>query len=150
MSQTARPRPTARTLAFTAAILLALRLAGCVAIEPEDDDLMIPPPIPSVTPVPAPTVAGISDIVVVDMHEQPGSDPSLIRIIGTIVNHSNQEVSHVTVRVEARDILGRALTRVTVPALVEPIAAAGGTSSFEAAMPKSATIHDYHAEVVSK
>ena len=59
-------------------------------------------------------------------------------------------MSHVIVRVDARDAIVRALTRVTVPALVEPIPAAGGTSSFEASMPASATIHDYNADVVSK
>lgn len=147
------PPPPARALAITAALLLALfGLAGCVAIEPEEDDIMMPPQVvvQSPTPVPAPTVAAITDIAIVDMHEQPGGDPSLVRIVGTIVNHSNQEVSHVTVRVEARDTTGRALTRVTVPALTEPIPAAGGTSSFEASMPRSASIHDYHADVVSK
>jgi len=152
MTSTARPSP-ARALAITAALLLALvRLAGCVAIEPEEDDLMIPEPVvvQSPTPVPAPTIAPITDIGIIDMHELPGGDPSLVRIVGTIVNHSNQEVSHVTVRVEARDASGRALTRVTVPALAEPIPAAGGTSSFEASLPRSATIHDYHADVVSK
>jgi hypothetical protein len=54
------------------------------------------------------------------------------------------------VRIEGRDILGRALTRVTVPALVEPIAPSGGTSSFEASLPESTAIHDYHAEVVAR
>jgi hypothetical protein len=140
----------ARALTSLAPFIAVLQLAGCVAVQDEDDDFMIPPlVVQSPTPVPAPTIAGISDIVIVDMAERPGSDPSLIRVVGTIINQSKEEVSHVTVRVEARDVTGRALTRVVVPALIQPIAP-GGTSSFEAAMPKSATIHDYHADVISK
>ena len=152
---TSKARPAARTLihfgGVVIALLLVLRLAGCVAIKDEDDDIVIPPLVTlTPTPVPVPTVPGLTDITVIDMHEAPASDPSLVRIEGTVVNHSNAEVSHVVVRVEARDILGRALTRSNVPALTEPIAAGGGTSGFSATMPRSTTIHDYHAEVIAK
>ena len=54
------------------------------------------------------------------------------------------------VRVEARDVTGRALTRVTVPALSEVIPAGGGTSTFEASVPRGSAIHDYNAGIVGR
>jgi hypothetical protein len=151
MSSITRPAVATRALALgAAAAILLLRLSGCVPIPEEDDDIMIPPMVLSPTPVPAPTIAALTDFAIVDMRREPGSDPSLVRIVGTIVNNSKEPASHVLVRIEGRDILGRALTRVTVPALVEPIAASGGTSSFEASLPESTAIHDYHAEVVAR
>ncbi len=92
----------------------------------------------------------MTDILIVDMHEEAGSDPSLIRVVGTIINRRNQDVARVMVRVEARDVTGRALTRVTVPALSEVIPAGGGTSTFEASVPRSSAIHDYNAEIVGR
>jgi len=124
-------------LALAGALLAALlQLAGCVAIQDEDDDMVEIPPSPVVQkPTPAPVNPGITDIVILDMHEEAGPDPSLIKVVGTIVNRRNQEVTRLVVRVEARDAAGRTLTRVTAPALAETIPA-GGTSTFEASVPR--------------
>jgi hypothetical protein len=148
MSPIVRTAAARRVLAGTAAVFAVLRLLGCVPIKEEDDSILIPPPIPTPTASPAP-VAALPDFTISDMRQEPGSDPSLVRIFGTVVNHGNVEASHVVVRVEGRDVLGRALTRVNVPTLVEPIAP-GGSSTFEASMPKSTAIHDYDAEVIAK
>lgn len=149
MSSITRTASRARAAGAVALIVL-LHVAGCVPIPEENDEIMIPPVAQSPTPVPVPTVAAIADFAIVDMRKEAASDPSLVRIVGTIVNNSKEPASHVVVRVEGRDILGRALTRVSVPALAEPIAASGGTSSFEASLPKSITIHDYYAEVIAR
>lgn len=92
----------------------------------------------------------IADIVIVDMHEEPASDPSLIKVVGTIVNKSDRPVSRLSVRIEARDAQGRALSRVIAPSLSETIPPQGGTALFEASVPRSNLVNNYYAEVIGQ
>ena len=101
------------------------------------------------TPVPTAPVAVMTDIVIVDLKEDPGPDPSLVRLTGTIVNRSKADAVRLQVRVEARDTLGRVLSRVTVPAATDVIPP-NTSSSFVASLPRSPSIHDYHAEIVAR
>lgn len=132
-------------------VLLAslLLLPGCVAIQDEDDDITAPPkPEQQKAPEPpAATAASAPDFVILDLHEEAGPDPSLVRIVGTVVNRSNQETGRLNVRIEARDPQGRVLSRAIVPSSAD-LLPVGGSSSFEASLPRSGSIRNYHAEVM--
>ncbi|HEY8518186.1 MAG TPA: FxLYD domain-containing protein [Candidatus Binatia bacterium] len=91
---------------------------------------------------------GGTGLVIVDLHAEPASDPSLVKLVGTIVNKTDQPVSRLSVKVEARDAQGRALTRVITPSLSDTIPPQGGTALFEANLPRSNLVHDYFAEVM--
>jgi hypothetical protein len=120
-----------------AALLLLLAAAGCAASRGD----------PSSRALEAPPDTG--EVAVLTLREEPAYDPSLVKLVGTIVNRKAAPVAQASVRVEARDAQGRALTRVIVPASPETITA-GGTATFEADVPKSTAVHDYHAEVVGQ
>lgn len=132
-------------------VLLAVLLAlpGCVAIEDGYDDISAPPKPeqPKALPAAQAETAKAPDIVILDLHEEAGPDPSLVRIVGTVVNRSNQELPRLNVRVEARDPQGRVLSRVIVPSWADAIPA-GGSSGFDASLPRSGSIRNYHAEVM--
>jgi hypothetical protein len=142
----ARPRPSHAWLLLATLLLLP----GCVAIQDDDGMTPIPKSMPQETVAPpAAAVAPASEIVILDLHEEAGPDPSLVRIVGTIVNRSTHDVGRLNVRVEARDPQGRVLSRVIVASTSDLIAADGGTSAFEASLPRSSAIRNYHAEVMN-
>lgn len=95
----------------------------------------------------APEPASGPQVAILSMREEPAYDPSLVKLVGTIVNRGNEPAVRTTVRVEGRDAQGRALTRVIVPASPETIPA-GGAASFEVEVPRSSTVHDFHAEAI--
>lgn len=129
---------------------LACCLGGCVAVQDEPIDEMADlPPVEIPTPVPTPSPVVVTDIVILDLKEEPGPEPSLVRLTGTIVNRSNQDAIRLQVRVEARDALGRVMSRVVVPALND-VVPPNTSSSFVASLPRSSAIHDYHAEIVAR
>ena len=146
----ARPRSPGLVLGAVA-LVAALSLGGCVAYQDIGDEEMarLPPIELHPTPVPTPSPAGVADLLIMNLREEPGPDPSLITLTGTIVNRSKQDAVRLQVRVEARDGLGRALSRVVVPALNEVIPP-DTSSSFAASLPRSPSIHDYHAEIVAR
>jgi hypothetical protein len=72
-----------------------------------------------------------------------------VRLSGIIVNRSKQDAIRLQVRVEARDALGRVMSRVVVQAQND-VVPPGTSSSFEASLPRSTAIHDYHAEIVAR
>lgn len=135
------------------ALASALLLSGCVAIQDVDDyeDISAPPPAeqPKTADTPAPPAAGAPGFVILDLHEEAGPDPSLVRIVGTVVNRSNQQVERLNVRIEARDPAGRVLSRVVAPVAAD-VLPPDTSATFEASMPRSGSIRDYHAEVVPK
>ena len=143
-------RGVRRALAL-AALAGSLALSGCVAVQDIDDEEMskLPPIELHPTPVPTPPPAVMTDIVIMDLQEAPGPDPSLVRLTGTIVNRSKEDAVRLQVRVEARDSLGRVLSRVIVPAATD-VVPPNTASSFEASLPRSPSIHDYHAEIVAR
>jgi hypothetical protein len=132
------------------AALVAFACAGCVSVLVEPVDEMADlPPVVIPTPIPTPSPVFVTDIVIMDLKEEPVADQSLMRLTGIIVNRSKQDAVRLQVRVEARDALGRVMSRVVVPAqsdLVPP----GASSGFEASLPRSSAIHDYHAEIVAR
>jgi hypothetical protein len=137
-----------RVFALAAVVVAGSLLAGCVAIEDDDVDISAPQP-PQSTPAPIVAQPTVADIVIVDLREASGPDPSLVRITGTIVNRSSHDAVRVQVKVEGRDPSGRALTRVNTQALADVIPP-NGSSAFDATMPRSAAIRDYHAEITSR
>lgn len=134
-----------------AAVTATLSLGGCVAYQDLGDEEMarLPPIDLHPTPAPTPVPAGVADLYIMDLREEPGTDPSLVVLTGTIVNRSKQDAVRVQVKVEARDGLGRALSRVVVSAQSEVIPP-NTSSSFAASVPRSPAIHDYHAEIVAR
>ena len=144
-------RHLVRRALILAALAGSLALGGCVAVQDIDDEEMskLPPIDLHPTPLPTAPSAVMTDIVIVDLKEDPGPDPSLVRLTGTIVNRSKENAVRLQVRVEARDSIGRALSRVVVPALNDVIPP-NTSSSFEASLPRSPSIHDYHAEIVTR
>ena len=137
-------------VAAAAALVASLAFAGCVAVQDEPIDEMADlPPVQIPTPVPTQSPVVVTDIVIMDLKEDPAADPSLMRLSGIIVNRSKQDAVRLQVRVEARDALGRVMSRVVVPAQNE-VVPPGTSSSFEASLPRSTAIHDYHAEIVAR
>ncbi|MEW6270741.1 MAG: FxLYD domain-containing protein [Thermodesulfobacteriota bacterium] len=116
-------------------------LSSCAATRPEPGEAGARP---------ADGASALGEIIIVDMHEEPASDPSLVKVVGTIVNKTDRPVSRLSVRVEARDAQGRALTRVIAPSLSETIPAQGGTALFEASVPRSKLVNNYYAEVIAQ
>ncbi|MBM4245835.1 MAG: hypothetical protein FJ148_18850 [Deltaproteobacteria bacterium] len=144
------PRRTHRPV-LAAALAGTLSLGGCVAYQDIGDEQMakLPPIDLQPTPAPTPPPVGIAGLVITNLREEPAADPSLVRLTGIIVNQSKQDAVRLQVRVEARDGLGRVLSRVVVPALNDVIPP-NTSSSFEASLPRSPSIHDYHAEIVAR
>lgn len=145
------PQHRVRRALACAALAGSLALGGCVAVQDIDDEEMakLPPIDLHPTPLPTPSPPVTTDIVITDLKEDPGPDPSLVRLTGTIVNRSKEDAVRLQVRVEARDAQGRVLTRVVVPALND-VVPPNTASSFEASLPRSPSIHDYHAEIVTR
>lgn len=134
--------------AFALLLVALLLLPGCVAIQDDEyEDISAPPKPEQQKPVETPAPPPAPDFVILDLHEEAGADPSLVRIVGTVVNRSNQEVGRLNVRIEARDPQGRVLSRVIVTSSADLIPA-GASSSFEGSLPRSGAIRDYHAEVM--
>jgi hypothetical protein len=140
-----------RRALVAAAVAGSLAVGGCVAVQDVDDEEMAKLPPIDLHPTPLPTAPPVvmTDIVIMDLKEAPGPDPSLVRLTGTIVNRSKADAVRLQVRVEARDAVGRALSRVVVPAL-DDVIPPNTSSSFEASLPRSPSIHDYHAEIVTR
>lgn len=131
-------------------LVVVCGLAGCVAVQDEPIDEMADlPPVEIPTPVPTPSPIVVTDILILDLKEEPGPEPSLVRLTGTIVNRSKQDAIRLQVRVEARDAQGRVMSRVVVQALND-VVPPNTSSSFVASLPRSAAIHDYHAEIVAR
>lgn len=125
-------------------------LPGCVTvIDDGDDDISEPPKVEQrkAPESPAPATPAPPDVAILDLHEESATDPSLVRIVGTIVNRSNQELGHLSVRIEARDPQGRVLSRVIAPSSAD-VLPPGTSATFEASLPRSGSIRDYNAEVM--
>jgi len=131
------------------ALVLAL-LPGCVTVMDDgDDDISTPPRVEQkkAPEPPSPATPAPPEVAILDLHEEAGADPSLVRIVGTVVNRSNQELGRLNVRIEARDPQGRVLSRVIVSAAAD-VLPPGTSTTFEASLPRSGSIRDYNAEVM--
>src|SRR5262245_61901264 len=90
LSSSVRPARRAGRLIAGAALVVAC--AGCVSVLVEPVDEMADlPPVVIPTPIPTPSPVVVTDIVIMDLKEDPVPDQSLMRLTGTIVNRSKQD-----------------------------------------------------------
>jgi len=90
------------------------------------------------------------DISIVGLHDEPAVDPAQERVVGTIVNDGDRRVTGLSIRVDAVDDTGRVVNSVVTPPLRQDIDAYGGRATFEALMPRDATVAGYHAVAVAR
>jgi hypothetical protein len=135
--------------ALLAAVCAATLVYGCVAVQDEDDEPLLAPIARTPTPAPATPRPTVADLIIRDLREETGPDPTLVRITGTIVNRGDRDAVRVQVKVEARGPAGRVLTRVNTQAFADVIPP-NGASAFDAILPRSTAIHEYHAEIVGR
>lgn len=90
------------------------------------------------------------DISIVDLHDEPASDPAQEKVVGTIINQGDRPVSGVSIRVNALDGGGRVIKTVQTPPLAQTIDAHGGRATFEALMPRDEAVRGYHAVAIAR
>lgn len=90
------------------------------------------------------------DISIVGLHDEPATDPSQERVVGTIVNDGDKRVSGLSVQVNALDRGGNVVHSITTPPINQTIDPAGGRASFEAFMPRDPEVAGYHAVAIAK
>ena len=98
--------------------------------------------------IPAPPKA--IDISIVDLHDEPAPDPSQEKVVGTIINGGDKQVTGLSIKVNALDKAGNVVRSITTPPLAETIAASGGRTRFEAYMPVDPAVVGYHAVAIAK
>ena len=98
-----------------------------------------------VTPLPP-----MTDISIVDLHDEPSNDPSSENVVGTIVNHGDKAVSQLSIRIDAMDSTGRVVSTVTTPPLAETIPANGGQADFSARMARNDAVTGYKAVAIAR
>lgn len=90
------------------------------------------------------------DITIVDLHGEPAVDPAQEKVVGTIVNSGNRQVSGLTIRVDAIDERGQVVRSITTPRLAQTIDPNGGRATFEAFVPRDDAVAGYHAIAVAR
>ena len=95
----------------------------------------------------APKMVGIS---IVNLHDEPIADPSQEKVVGTIVNEGDRQVTGLTIQVNALDSGGTVIRTVRTPPLPQTIDPNGGRTTFEAFMPKDPAVAGYHAVAIAK
>lgn len=90
------------------------------------------------------------DISIVDLHDEPATDPAQEKVVGTIVNDGDKAVSGLSIKVNALNSSGQVVRSITTPPLAETIAAGGGRTRFEAFMPADPAVAGYHAVAIAK
>lgn len=90
------------------------------------------------------------DISIINLHDEPAADPSLERVVGTIINEGDKAVSRLSIRVDALDSAGNVVNSVTTPPLTETIDPLGGRATFEAFMPRNPAVTAYHAVAIAR
>jgi hypothetical protein len=98
-----------------------------------------------VTPLPA-----MTDISIVNLHDEETGDPSSEKVVGTIINNGDKPVSQLSIRVDAKDGTGRVVNSVTTPPLAQTIAANGGQADFSAMMARNPAVTTYHAVAIAR
>jgi hypothetical protein len=101
----------------------------------------------TVPPPPPPTFTAIS---FTDLHPEPSADPSTEKVVGTIINSGDRPVSKIAIRVEGKNDAGQVLTSVVTPPLDQTIDAYGGRATFEANLPRVASVTTYHAVAIAR
>jgi hypothetical protein len=90
------------------------------------------------------------DISIVGLHDEPATDPTQERVVGTIVNDGDKRVSGLSVQVNALDSAGKVVRSITTPPIAQTIDPAGGRATFEALMPRDPQVAGYHAVAIAK
>jgi len=90
------------------------------------------------------------DISIIDLHGKPAGDPSMEKVIGTIINEGDRAVSRLSIRVDALDSAGNVVNSITTPPLAETIDSGGGRATFEASMPRNPAVTAYHAVAIAR
>jgi hypothetical protein len=98
-----------------------------------------------VTPLPA-----MTDISIVNLHDEETGDPSSEKVVGTIINNGDKPVSQLSIRVDAKDGTGRVVNSVTTPPLAQTIGANGGQAEFSAMMARNPAVTTYHAVAIAR
>jgi hypothetical protein len=98
-----------------------------------------------VTPLPP-----MTDISIVNLHDEASGDPSTEKVVGTIVNHGDKAVSQLSIRVDAMDATGRVVSTVTTPPLAETIPANGGQADFSALMARNDAVTTFKAVAIAR
>lgn len=140
-----RWRPRA-TVARVAVIAVALPLLASCSAERRDVQTSTRQVRETVvTPLPP-----MTDISIVNLHDEPSGDSSTEKVVGTIVNHGDKAVSQLSIRVDAMDGTGRVVGTVTTPPLAETIPANGGQADFSASMAANPAVTTYKAVAIAR
>ena len=92
----------------------------------------------------------MTNITIVNLHDEPSGDPSSEKVVGTIINNGDKAVSQLSIRVDAMDGSGRIVNTVTTPPLAETIAANGGQAQFSAIMARDPAVTTYKAVAIAR
>jgi hypothetical protein len=138
--------PTKARVALAAMLLAAPLVASCAA---KHHETVVSNRTVSVQQqaLPAPKMI---DISIVGLHDEPATDPSQERVVGTIVNDGDKRVSGLSVQVNALDRSGNVVRTITTPPINQTIDPAGGRATFEAFMPRDPEVAGYHAVAIAK
>jgi hypothetical protein len=90
------------------------------------------------------------DISIVNLHDEPIADPSQEKVVGTVINQGDRQVTGLSIQINALDGTGNVIRTVKTPPLPQTIAANGGRTTFEAFMPKDPAVAGYHAVAIAK
>jgi hypothetical protein len=136
-------------------IALAIVAAGCAAretttIRRETTVRTVPAAPVVVETTTTETRAQMVDISIIDLHGEPAPDPSMERVVGTIINEGDRAVSRLSIRVDALDSAGNVVNSITTPPLTETIDSRGGRATFEASMPRNPAVTAYHAVAIAR
>jgi hypothetical protein len=138
------PRAGAHAVVIVVAALLPL-VVSCSAERRETQTSTRQVRETVVTPLPA-----MTDISIVNLHDEETGDPSSEKVVGTIINHGDKPVSQLSIRVDAKDGTGRVVNSVTTPPLAQTIAANGGQADFSAMMARNPAVTTYHAVAIAR
>jgi len=97
-----------------------------------------------------PAAPQMVDISIINLHGEPAADPSMERVVGTIINEGDRVVSRLSIRVDALDSAGNVVNSVTTPPLTATIDSRGGRATFEASMPRNQAVTAYHAVAIAR
>ena len=96
------------------------------------------------------TAPRMIDISIVGLHDEPAADPAQEKVVGTIVNEGDKQVSGLSIRVNALDSSGNVVRTVVTPPIAQTIAPSGGRATFEALMPRDHAVAGYHAVAIAR
>jgi len=140
-------KPARRALRRGAVVMAAVLplVASCSAERREQRTSTVQVRETTTTPLPP-----MTNITIVNLHDEPSGDPSSEKVVGTIINNGDKAVSQLSIRVDAMDGSGRIVNTVTTPPLAETIAANGGQAQFSAIMARDPAVTTYKAVAIAR